>query len=251
MQNRDDQLLLDHLLDLAVQSERYGMSTFSDFLNLNEQTVFYEQRDMFKGYLYCVYGGYDDAERQIVQFYQPYCSDEPYPIVCVCISPVSEKFSEHLTHRDFLGAVLNLGIERCKTGDILIKEHTAYMFCKESIAAFICEHLITVKHTKIRAKIAEIPAIALKPELKTKQGTVTSVRIDSIVALAFNLSRSQAGKYISQKLVFINGRQVDSNSRVPKDGDLISVRGIGRFKLELTAQKSKKDKYVVKTHIYI
>ena len=251
MQDREDQLLTDRLLDLAAQSERYGMCTFSDFMNLNEQTVFYEHRDLFGGYLYRLYGGYKDAERQMLQFYQPYCSDEPYPIVCVRIAPVAEKFSEHLTHRDFLGAVLNLGIERSKTGDILIKEHTAYMFCKEAIAAFICEHLITVKHTKIRAEIVEVPEIALKPELKTKQGTVTSVRIDSVVALAFNLSRSQASKYISQKLVFINGRQAESNSRVPKDGDLISVRGIGRFRLELTELKSKKDKYVVKTHIYI
>lgn len=251
MINREDQILIDHLLDLALQSERYGSSTFSDFLNLNEQTIFYENREEFKGYLYRIYGGYEDAERQMVQFYQTYCSDDPYPIVCVCIEPVSEKFSEHLTHRDFLGAVLNLGIDRCKTGDILIKEHTAYLFCKESIASFICEHLINVKHTKVKAKITDILLATLKPEMKTKQGTVTSVRIDSIVALAFNLSRSQASRYISQKLVFINGRQADSNSRVPKDGDLVSVRGLGRFKLELTAQKSKKDKYVIKTHIYI
>ena len=95
------------------------------------------------------------------------------------------------------------------------------------------------------------PKTAIVPHFKTKQSTVTSVRLDSIIAAAFNLSRSAAVRYISSQAVFINGRLSESASAVPKNDDIISVRGLGRFKFEDTSLKSKKDKFVVKTHIYI
>lgn len=247
---KDEQLLINRILDLAGISENNGYCTFSDFLNLNEQTIFFDHKELFLGRSYEIFGGYDDAERRMIKFYQDYCVEEPYPIVCVKIEPVIGKFSDTLTHRDFLGAVLNLGVDRGKIGDILIHDNIGYMFCKESISEFLIENLVKIKHTKVRAKISQVPEIAYEPHFKTRQGTVTSIRVDSLLALAFNLSRSSAVKYISQGLVFINGRLVVSNSQVPKDGDIISVRKLGRFKLELTAIKSKKDKFVVKTHVY-
>ena len=252
MEQKEDQILLNHLQDLADTCETYGYCTFSDFLNLNEQTVFYENKALFYGYLYTLEGGYADSERKMIRFYPEYIPDAPFPISVVKIAPASEKFSEVLTHRDFLGAVLNLGIDRSKTGDILIDQHNGYLFCCQSIADYICSHLERIRHTKVSASLCEqLPQRILEPQYKTKQGSITSIRIDSILALAFNLSRSSAAKYISQKLVFINGRRVLSNSSIPNDGDIISVRGLGRFKLELTSQKSKKDKYIIKTHLYV
>lgn len=249
--SREEQIFIEHLSDLASRSEQHGYSTFSDFLSLNEQSLFHENIVRFGDCSYSLFGGCVDAERQMIQFYPDYCEAAVFPIVCICIQPRSEKFSEQLSHRDFLGAILNLGIDRAKTGDIFIQDHTAYLFCRDSISEFICDHLETVRHTKVKAAVCDPPDTLLHPELKTRQGTVTSIRIDSIIALAFNLSRAQASRYISQKLVFINGRLSDSASRVPKDGDIISIRGLGRFKLELTPQKSRKDKYIIKTHIYV
>lgn len=248
--DKESQLLISRLSDLANESLYHGYCTFSDFLNLNEQSVFLENRDQLPRVPYALYGGYESAERRMVKFYQDYCQDTPYPVVCVKIQALSEKFSDTFSHRDFLGAILNLGIDRSKTGDILIKDNAGYLLTTESMGRFICDNLEKVKHTKVRTTLTDIPEDIFVPNFKTKQGTVSSIRIDSLISLAFNLSRTSAVKYISQGLVFVNGRQITSNSAVPKDNDIISVRTMGRFKLETTDLKSKKDKFVVKVHIY-
>lgn len=248
---REDQLFINHLQDCGMVSQNKGYTVFSDFLNLNQQTIFYDNSALFTGIEFELYGGYDDAERRMIRFGRPLDQEETYPIVCLQIAPANAKFSDHLTHRDFLGAVLNLGIDRNKTGDILIRENIGYMFCKDTIADFIVSNLEKIKHTKVRIKICETPDFTDSQNFKTRQGTVSSVRIDSLISLAFKMSRGTAAKYVSQGLVYVNGRLIMSNSFVPKDGDIISVRTLGRFKLELTQQKSKKDKFIVNTHMYI
>ncbi len=253
--DKSSQLLLRHLSDLADDAAYRGGCTFTDFLNLNEQTIFIENRADFSHVRCAFNGGYESAERRMIKFFsdsegETEC-ETPFPIQCVRIEAVSEKFSDQLTHRDFLGAVLNLGIDRGKTGDILVRDNTAYLLATETMAPFICENLEQVRHTRVRASLCALPQTVAEPAFRTKQGSVTSVRIDSLVALAFNLSRTSAARYISQGLVFINGRMVTSNSAVPRDGDVISVRTLGRFKLETTDRRSKKDKLIVRTHIYI
>lgn len=249
--NKEEQLLLRRLSDLSSKASDNYYCTYSDFLNMNEQTLFFAHQDDILTSGFELYGGYPDAERRILQFYPCDFEKEEYPIVCLCIRPVNEKFSDALTHRDFLGAVLNLGIDRGRIGDILIENNTAYLFCLPQIADYIVQSLIKVKHTKVSVTLYHSCDITLSPHFKTKQGTVTSVRLDSIIAVAFNLSRTSAAKYIAAGSVFINGRLTDSVSAVPKDNDIISVRGLGRFKFENTLMKSKKDKFVVKAHVYI
>ena len=248
---REEQLLQRRLADLCRQASDNYYCTFSDFLNMNEQTLFYKFKDSFSSAAFEFFGGYPDAERRMLQFYPYGFEKETFPIVCLCIRPVSPKFADSLTHRDFLGALINLGIDRSKLGDILIEENTAYVFVFSQIADYITGLLTKVKHTKVEAFLCDVPKTAIVPHFKTKQSTVTSVRLDSIIAAAFNLSRSAAVRYISSQAVFINGRLSESASAVLKNNDIISVRGLGRFKFEDTSLKSKKDKFVVKTHIYI
>lgn len=248
---REEQLLQRRLADLCRQAADNYYCTFSDFLNMNEQTLFYQYRDNFLSSDFELYGGYPDAERRMIQFCPHGFEKDIFPIACVCIRPVNLKFADKLTHRDFLGALLHMGIDRSKLGDILVDGLTAYVFAVPSIADYISGLLTKVKHTKVEAFLCDIPEAAITPHFKTKQSTVTSIRLDSIIAAAFNLSRALAVKYISSQSVFINGRLTESASAVPKDYDIISVRGLGRFKFENTSLKSKKDKFVVKTHIYI
>lgn len=249
--DKESQLLISHLSDLADETAFQYYCTFSDFLNLNEQSVFFENRDKFLHVSFEMSGGCECAERRMIKFFNDYCGELPYPIVCIKIQAVSEKFSDRFTHRDFLGAVLNLGISRSKIGDMIIEDNKAYMFVSEPISQYICDSLEKVKHTKVTAVLSEIPQAAVSPKFKTKQGTVSSIRIDSLISLAFNLSRTNAVRYIAQGLVFINGKLVTGNHTIPKNNDIISVRTLGRFKLETTDLKSKKDKFIVKIHVYI
>lgn len=249
---KEEQLLLSRLEDLARMAADNYDYTFSDFLNLNEQTVFYHAKEQFSFVKYAFYGGAEAAERKMLAFFsEAFDKPQKWPISCIRIAPAMMKFSDKLTHRDFLGAVLNLGIERSKLGDIIIRDNIGYLLCETVMAPYIAEMLTRIKHTSVQALICELPEEVALPSFKTKQGSVSSIRLDSVIALAFNLSRSSAVKYISSGLVFVNGRLTDANSYTLKNGDIISVRKLGKFKFENTSLKSKKEKYVVKVHVYI
>ena len=96
-------------------------------------------------------GGYQDAERVMLRFggEELMGYEEEFPISCLKVSPVSAKFADVLTHRDYLGALMNLGIERDRLGDILIAGNEAFIFCTSSMADFITENLVKVKHTSV------------------------------------------------------------------------------------------------------
>ena len=173
-----------------------------------------------------------------------------YPITCLKIEPLAAKFSESLTHRDFLGAVLNLGIERSVIGDILVQEHTAWIFCHNKIADYIIENLTRVRHTAMKISKVDNPEHFPTPHFETISGTCASVRLDTLIGLAFQSSRSSMVSFIEGGQVFVNGKLITSNGYEPKDGDIVSVRGKGRFRYEGILGQTKKGRYSIKLSRY-
>ena len=173
-----------------------------------------------------------------------------YPITCLKIEPLAAKFSESLTHRDFLGAVLNLGIERSVIGDILVQEHTAWIFCHNKISDYIIENLTRVRHTTMKISRVDNPEHFPTPQFETISGTCASVRLDSLIGLAFQSSRSSMVSFIESGQVFVNGKLITSNGYEPKDGDIISVRSKGRFRYEGVFGQTKKGRYSIKLSRY-
>ncbi len=249
----DTELLKKRFVELAKKSFNSDIYTFTDFLGLAEQSAFNEIKREIRGIHYECFGGAEGAERVIVRF----GSEEelgysmPYPISVVKAEPVSAKFADKLTHRDFLGAILNLGIERDTLGDIVIIDNVGYIFALESIAQYIADGLIKVKRTDINATITDsLPDGELyRTEQKTVQ--ISGERLDAIVARVFSLSREDAQMLFKKRLVFADGRQIDSTSYVPKENEKISVRGHGRFIYLGTQSLSKKGKLNVAVKIYI
>ena len=138
---REEQQLEKRFLDLGRTAYQRGIVTYSDFLNLNEQNILYGIRQELSGLKLESFGGYETAERQMAAFVPDallFCPE--YPIACLRITPLHKRFAEKLSHRDYLGAVLNLGLERSRTGDILVEEEKAFLFCQRNIADFICEN---------------------------------------------------------------------------------------------------------------
>lgn len=224
-----------------------GIAVFSDFLNLNELNIFQSLRGEFSYLETETFGGYELAERQIAVFRPEapvFYAD--YPVKCLKITPLNAKFAEDLNHRDYLGAVLNLGIDRACLGDILVEEDAAYLFCLERMADFIRDNLIRIRHTPVYVEQVEAENFHYEPKYKEVSGTVASVRLDKLLALAFNASRSSLTGLIEGGKVFVNGKLVTSNGYEPKEGDLISVRGMGRFRFRETGGQSKKGReYVI------
>ena len=235
------------LLDLAAQADRTGSYTFSPFLNEAELSDFYTLIPQLPPCGYTVFGGHEDAERAMVRFgsSEQLGYEEPFPIVCIEIAPLQQKFAEALTHRDLLGAVMHLGIERTETGDILIRDSTGYLFCTPKIGEYICRELSRVRHTSVRCtEVTEIPS-GITGKTEAVQLQVSSLRIDGIIAKLWRISRSDCLTLFRSDRVFLNGRCTEHSSVLLREGDRVSVRGYGKFRFAGVEGQTRKGNLIV------
>ena len=250
--NKEELLLQKRLAELSRIAYTREIVTFSEFLNLNELNILHTTpKDMLLCH-YKTYGGYGLSERQMAAFLpDALYYDYQYPIQIIEISPVNRKFAEELSHRDYLGAVMNLGIERCKLGDILIEDGKAILFAKEELAGYIMEHLTRIRHTTVKTSILSAFEDSYEPRYEELKGTVASVRLDTVLSLAYPLSRSKITGLIEGARVFVNGKLVTSNGYRLKEGDILSVRKMGRIGYNGILSETKKGRYMVSIRKYI
>lgn len=251
---KEEKLLQRRFLDLAYKAESQAIPLFTDFLNLHEQDLLLRMKNELPKIKYFSNGGYEGAERKILCFCGnqkiEHESDIIFPISCLHITPLNLKFSDELKHPDILGAVLNLGIDRIKVGDIIIDNNESYLFCSTSIHSFIENELSRVKHTVVSASLIDNKDFVYKPNLKPITGSVTSIRLDSILSIAFRGSRSSLSGLIAGGKVFVNSKNILSNSYILKENDVVSVRGYGKFIYKGTTNQTKKGRYSVKISLY-
>ena len=243
----EEDFLKKRLLELADKAYSRNICTFSNFLNLNEIDVLLKT---YKGINYIpmeLFGGARYCERKIARFGS---LDVSYPIDCLHITPVQKKFSDKLTHRDFLGALINLGLKREVLGDIIIFDNEGYLFCHNSISNFIMENLTRIKHTVVKCELSkEIPeSIIDNSSEETIQ--VPSLRLDAIISEIYRISRNQSQEIIREKRAFVNGRLIENNSHQLKDSDSISVRGMGKFIFNKVNYISKKGKLNISVNVF-
>ncbi len=240
------------LRELARRSYEQNMFVFTPMLGFSEQTVFAELEEELRYAGYTMFGGHDNAERVMVRFgkSEELGYEEAFPIVLIHMKPLLQKFSDQFSHRDFLGALMNLGISRDLLGDILVGDRQGFLFCQNTIAEFICSELTQVKHTHISCSIAsELSEYEEKPP-KEEEILVASERLDGLVAQIYHLSRSQSLTLFRDKKVFVNGRLTENNSRSCKVGEVINVRGFGKFIYDGIGYTTKKGKQRVKIRVY-
>ena len=246
------ELIKKRFKELIHRSESHGYFVFSDFLGLNEQSLFSEVLREVGPIKHTTFGGADGAERIMIRFgdEDELGYNEPFPITTLKISPKSQKFADKLSHRDFLGALMNLGIERATLGDIVIKDNVGYLFAKPEVSDFICTELTRVKNTDVT--VAPCEFIAQMPLYTTRRVKVLAVgeRLDAVVAKVFSISREASLLYFKKGLVFANGRLIENNSYIPKKDEKISVRGLGRFIYLGYETTSKKGKLNIEVDLY-
>ena len=250
---KEEQLLEKRFLDLSRTAFHRNIITYTDFLNLNELNILHT---IPKTELYCNYisfGGYDTAERQMAAFVPDALSlrTENYPITVLEISPSNPKFGEELIHRDYLGAILNLGIERSMTGDILVDGKKAIIFVQDNMADYIADNLTRVRHTTVKINKILVEDLVYDQKIEIIKGTVASVRLDSLLSLAFSHSRTKLTGLIEGGKVFVNGKLITTNAYQVKEDDIISVRGMGKFKFHGSEGKSRKNRIYVEIHKFV
>lgn len=238
----ETELLKSRLLDLSQRAYERNYCTFSDFLNLEEISVL----ESIKGLTsYKIFGGYDSAERCVAGFGED-INDGNFPIVCIEIAPLQQKFADKLTHRDFLGALMNLGINRNTLGDIIVNENCGYLYCLETISEYIVDNLTRIKHTTVKCTVLDAPPEAALKEPEPREIIVPSLRADAVISAIYHLSRNDAKALFAQDKVFVNHRIIESASRILDGGDTVSVRGFGKFTMNEVLRSTKKDRLVVR-----
>lgn len=264
---KEEQLLEKRLIELSKTAYHRDIITYSDFLNLNELNILHSLPKDQLYTRYITFGGYDLAERQMAAFlpdalYLRGTSDTDeelgikpenydFPFCVLSIEPLHDKYAEELTHRDYLGAILNLGIDRSKLGDIIADGKQAYIFIQSALSGFLKEELTRVRHTSVLLKEVSLNGCHYSPRYEELKGTVASVRLDSLLSLAFSSSRTKLAGLIEGAKVFVNGRLMTTNSYQVKEGDIISVRGMGKFRYMGTLSRTKKNRIFVTIHKYI
>lgn len=249
---REVQKLRNRFRDLADKAYQQNMFTFTGFLGVSEQDCFWRMEQELKHAGYVLHGGADNTERQVIRFgsVEELGYEVPFPIVCIHIKPLLAKFADKLSHRDFLGALMNLGIERSTIGDIKVGDREAYLFCLESISEYICDNLTQVKHTHVSCKPVENCAEIPKEEPETRTVQVASLRVDGLIAKVYNQSRSDCLELFRTGKVFVNGRLCENNARTLKPGETVNARGYGKFSLIGELGETRKGKICVSVEVY-
>ena len=224
----EENMLKKRFTELAERAYSKNIYTFTEFLSPAEQALL---KSCIKGVPYCFDGGYENAEKAICIFgSEELCGYiEPAPISYIKIEPCSMKFSGNLAHRDFLGSIMSLGIRRSTLGDLIVKENVAFAPCLDNIADYICENLVEIKHTNVRcSKADKIPEDAL-PKPVESEFVVASERLDSVISSIYKISRSESKALCEHEKVLVGGIPMLSASYTPKESDIVSVRGHGKF----------------------
>ena len=233
----DDKLIEKRMLELSDRAFNNNYYTYTNFLGLAEQNIL-NGTGIRKVTLF---GGCVGCERVVAAFgdvdmlgYKP-----EFPISCIMAKPLQARYADKLTHRDVLGSLMNLGITRETTGDIIITDNVCYIFCLNNIADFICDNLTRIKHTDVRCTITDkIPDIIDRAETITI--LAASARIDALISKTYKLSRNAALNLIKDNKVYINGVLCTGSNRQPAESDIISVRGFGRFRYDGTDGETHK-----------
>ena len=249
---KDDILFQKRIRELAARSYDKGIFTFTEFLDLAGQDLFYQMEQELRYAGITVYGE-EFLERKVIRFgkAEELGYEEDFPISCICIEPVMEKFSENLSHRDYLGALMSLGIERANLGDILIKEKKAYVFCLDRVVPYLLEHITQIRHTNVKSSIVSGKIDWLKPQKERQTVLCPSERIDVVIAKLYHCSRSQSIELFRTKRIFVNSRLCENNSYQLKKEDIISVRGYGKFQYQGISHETKKGKISVLIDVYV
>jgi RNA-binding protein YlmH len=268
--SKEEQILLQHYNDLIQLSYQRGIPVYSGFSGLNEMALAYQALDAFygknnwqEGRQALAFGGYQDAERRIICFLPDSeltgAEELDFPISCVRIAPANKRFCDRLNHRDYLGTVMNLGLTRDQIGDILVKNEdkdayqavTGYIFCKHDKAELITA-LNRIKHTTVISEVISNQEFDWKPEFKELSGSVSSFRLDAVLSVAIQTSRSQGLALIQEGNVFLNGRCCTENAKKLEENDVFSIRGYGKFIFDkASTAPSKKGRYHITVKQYI
>jgi RNA-binding protein YlmH len=245
---KQSEFLFRHMEDLADRavSEGCAASRFLTPADAQSVAAFFRQ----KRAAVIFDGGLADAERVRAVFLNPdwgrYNRDELFSAI-----RIEHRVQDSPGHRDILGALMALGIERDTIGDIVPGEGGAVFLCLPELAGFILENLEKAGRTGVKASIISLGELPDKEEeLQVKTDTVASLRLDAVLTAAFNMSRAKSSELIAAGRVSLDHQVCLQAAKELSEGALLSIRGIGRAKLLEVGSMSKKGRIFIQIGLY-
>lgn len=251
--NQDDRLFVAKVLDKINFTKTKNKIQYTDFLNLYEQEICLNIVRKLNLNRFYFFGGEENTERKILVIYPEKLTEEmsrknDSSIISIIRIELPKELKGEYSHRDYLGAIMKLGVEREKIGDIITNELGADIVVKNEITNFLVQNLSSLT----RFQSANISIVDLS-EIKDVQisklelsAVVISLRLDNIVAVLAKTSRNKAIDIIMQERVFLNFKLETKSSKQVKVGDCITIRGKGRFEFKEISGNTRKGRYVVK-----
>lgn len=196
------------------------------------------------------YGGYPDAERTILGVFPAFLPPEDalFPVRAVAFH---FRPSATLSHRDVLGALMSAGIRRDKVGDIVCTAGRAVVMADEEMAPFLAEAVTKIAGEGVRAEYPYDTPVAVQREFRVIQNTVASPRLDAVVHVALGTSREEAARRITMGLVSRNHLPTTAVAETVCEGDILSVRGAGRFRVAQIGPTTKKGRLILKVEQFV
>ncbi len=249
----EERLLFAKVLDQAALSCKRHCAVFTDFLDMAKSGKFLEKLQHTPDLQVIAFGGMEDAERRMLGFAPDYMTltKEDFPICVLSITKHPKFGQSDLSHRDYLGSILGLGIDRGKIGDIMVGATETICWVQEDIADYIVYQLKKVSHTPVQVKRTVLADITVEKKVEVRRLTVPSLRLDAVAGAALHLSRGKIQALIAAEKASVNWSVATNASCCIKEGDMISVRGYGRFRILAIGGRSKKDRIGLEVGVYI
>lgn len=233
--------------------EKTGKVVSTNFLTPAEVSEVYSE---FRGNVFCISGGYEGAERNIVIVGSDADVISDFCTVIRCKTTnknVRWKNSSNsdakkiLGHRDVLGSILGLGIKREMIGDILLSDNFCDIIIMREMSEYILTNLESIGREKVKCEVVSFEDLTdRKISLENKVITVASLRLDALISAVFGISREKSSEFIKLEKVSLGFILCKNTSKIVCENDLISVRGYGRFKVLEVAGETRKGRIRVK-----
>ncbi len=238
MMDYEEKVFVARISDMISLSECRGM-VFTHFLNERQVALSKMELKRLKYENYCFFGGVENADRKILCIFNEYCHPEnsDFPLSCITFR---YKTSYKLSHRDFLGALTSLNLKREAIGDILTDDGAAQVFAINSVVQTIENDINKIGSVGVKVSSDELPFIDKKLSYHEIKGTAASMRLDCILSLALGISRGKVVPFITSGATELNYKPIENTSVLLEHGDVFSVRGHGKFRIEEISGISKK-----------
>ena len=251
----DSRLLLARVLDQWQRAEQRGVPTHTGFLSPAKQAVSADLLMAAAPGQGILAGGYPDAERRLWAFLPDWLEEETWQQgeECpLCALEVETPLGAGLTHRDYLGSLMGLGLTREKLGDILLSQQGAQVVVLREVLPILLSQWEKVGRYPVR--LTPIPLAQLRPvpgERKQIRATVASPRLDAVAAAGFSIPRSRAAELIRGGRVMVNHRPCGKADKAVEAGDVLTCRGLGKCVLREIGGTSKRGRTILELERYL